>query len=165
MWKPVKGYDKYEISDSGKVKNVRTGYILGKRLDRDGYDNVCLYGDGTKGCNKKVHRLVAEAFLLKEDGRDQINHKNGNKEDNRVSSLEWCTRSENTNHAYETGLIIANIRPAIAAHTKITDSDKSDILRLRHRGVPVKEIATMYGTSLNTIYVICKGGRENECCR
>lgn len=106
---------------------------------------------------KKVHRLVAQAYLGYETDRDQINHKNGIKNDNRVENLEWCTRSENTRHAYENHLFQFNIKPAITAHTKIFEQDKSEIIRMRNAGVAVKDIAKRYNVSLNTIYEVLKG--------
>lgn len=125
-------------------------------MDAYGYSRVDLYSDDGKPHTKKVHRLVAEAFLDCDPDRDQINHKNGIKTDNRVENIEWCTRSENTRHAYANGLLKYNITDAIKAHTKIFEQDKVDIVNMRRAGIPVKEIAAKYDVSLNTIYEICK---------
>ena len=158
MWKTVDGYEKYEVSDAGNVKNVRTGRTLGRRLDKDGYPSVYLYSNG-KGVNKKVHRLVANAFLDRDPNRDQINHKNGIKEDNRVDNLEWCTRSENTKHAYSLGLLHSDMASAISARSKVSSKDKLEILDMRSRGFRLKDIAHRYNMSISGIHYICsKGG-------
>lgn len=156
MWKPIDEYEKYEVSDDGYIRNKRSGKILKNRPDKDGYSRVELYSDNLKAHSKKVHRLVAEAFLGIDSERDQINHINGIKSDNRVENLEWCTRSENTRHAYSNNLIRYNIQPAILAHTKINDEDKIIIRQMRDEGIPVKNIAKNYDVSLNTIYEVCK---------
>lgn len=158
MWKTVEGYEQYEVSDSGYIKNIRTGKTLGRRLDKDGYPSVYLYSNG-KGTNKKVHRLVAKAFLNRDPNRDQINHKNGIKEDNRVDNLEWCTRSENTKHAYSSGLLRPNMGKAISAHRKVSDDCKTEILDMRSKGALLKDIARKYDMSVSGIHYICsKGG-------
>lgn len=156
QWKLIEDRPKYEVSDQGYVKNVRTGKILKKRLDRDGYPNVYLYKSDGTGSNKKVHRLVAEAFLESDPERDQVNHKNGIKDDNRADNLEWCTGSENIQHAYANGLLTANPKPGYEARTKIREKERLEILHLREINVPVKEIARMYNIGLTTAYSACK---------
>lgn len=150
-WRQIENYPWYEISDRGDVRNTRTNKILGRRVDKDGYREVQLYDSGV-GRNHKTHRLVAEAFIPREPDRDQINHLNGDKEDNRVENLQWCTRSENTRHAYNELGFKANIGPANAARTKLTADKVSEIVQLREQGMPVKEIAHMYEVSIYSIY-------------
>ena len=106
VWKDIDGFDSYQVSDQGRVRNKKTGKIKSTSYDNDGYVKTSLisFEHGKKTCRKSVHRLVAEAFLDgKHDGL-QVNHKNGIKNDNRVSNLEWVTGSENVKHAYSTGL-------------------------------------------------------------
>lgn len=102
-WKEIKDYPKYEVSDNGRIKNSRTGHILKPGTHRQGYSLVWLCDeDGRHG--KTVHRLVAEAFIDNPLSKPQVNHKDGNKSNNSVENLEWNTGSENTAHAYRTGL-------------------------------------------------------------
>ena len=101
-WKDVVGYEGlYEVSNLGNVRNKQTGKvlkpILGKRW---GYYKLNLYKDGIMK-SKTIHRLVAEAWIPQvEVDKDQVNHINEIKTDNRVENLEWCT--VNYNNAYGT---------------------------------------------------------------
>lgn len=109
-WKTISGFEGcYEVSNCGEVKSVRkNGVLLKPWIDNWGYLNVCLHRDG-KPNRKKVHRLVAEAFIYPYCG-EQVNHKDGNKQNNSVDNLEWCNGSENMIHAYRSGLH-SKVRP------------------------------------------------------
>lgn len=114
-WKSIDGFEGlYEISESGIIKSVQRKVpnkdteitvrerILVPWLDSWGYPTVCLHKDGRPHC-KKVHRLLAEAFIPPFTG-EQVNHIDGNKRNNALENLEWCTGSDNMNHAYKCGL-------------------------------------------------------------
>ena len=120
IWKDIEGYEGlYQVSNYGRVKSLpkihkttknynKLGYItkekiLRQRKTQRGYFLVTLYKD-QKGKSLYVHRLVANMFILNKDNKPCINHKNGDKKDNKVTNLEWCTYSENMIHAYATGL-------------------------------------------------------------
>lgn len=110
VWKDIKGYEKiYQVSNFGKVK--RLTFINGNvKLQKErmstptnnghGYLIVGLSKNG-KRKNFYVHRLVAETFLDNLNNLPQVNHKDGNKKNNRVDNLEWCTASENQIHSYK----------------------------------------------------------------
>lgn len=111
IWKDIKGYEgKYQVSNLGRVKSLPryTGHGMRKmRILKygfnGGYRQVVLCKNG-KMKSQKIHRLVACAFLPNKDDTLVVNHKDGNKENNHVENLEWCTRQENVIHSFKMGL-------------------------------------------------------------
>lgn len=114
-WLPIKGYeDFYHISNLGRVKSLprkietRPGVIAlfkGKILSMTGkrnYLRVTLSKNGTQNV-KTIHRLVAETFIPNINNKKCVNHIDGDKHNNNVSNLEWCTYKENTHHAIMIG--------------------------------------------------------------
>lgn len=101
--KQIPGYEGlYAVNESGQVYSFRTGRMLTLRPNSNGYLRADLYKH-SKRDQRLVHRLVAEMFLPNSEGKKEINHKNGNRADNRLSNLEWCTRSENLKHSFANG--------------------------------------------------------------
>lgn len=121
IWRDIPGHDgRYRVSSIGNVMSVghiivdsagRTRVFHDKILSpcygknpRHAYANVCLSRpDGTQQ-RVRVHRLVAEAFIPNPDNLPQVNHKDGNKANNKIENLEWRTIRENLLHAFRTGL-------------------------------------------------------------
>lgn len=104
LWKDIKGYEgKYQVSSFGRVKNA-LNYIMSVIPDKDGYSQVSLRKPQGKACLKRLHRLVALAFIPNLQNKKYINHIDGNKENNHIENLEWCTNGENIHHAYKIGL-------------------------------------------------------------
>lgn len=103
IWKSIENNPQYEISNKGNVRN-KNKKILKPRDNGKGYIYVDLY---KKSTSKRyyVHRLVAQAFLPNFKNKDCVNHKDCNKQNNMVSNLEWCTKSENSRHAYKNNLL------------------------------------------------------------
>lgn len=104
MWVPVKGFERlYQVNEKGDVYSTRSGIIIKQSVMASGYKYVHLC-NGKTSKSKRVHRLVAEAFIENPNDYKQVNHKNGNKQDNRRENLEWCDAFMNMNHAKEIGL-------------------------------------------------------------
>ncbi len=106
MWKEIKDYPLYEVSEDGIVRrkqgafrpvnNRPPGEFLVPKIKNE-YYQVMLYNENGRKC-KSVHRLVAEAFIPNPENLPQINHKDENKLNNRVDNLEWCTAKYNASY-------------------------------------------------------------------
>lgn len=97
-WKEITGYEGlYQISDQGRVKNVRTGRIL-RHWKNKGYPQVRLSKYG-KGKHFFVHRLVAIMFIPNPNNLPEVNHRDENPQNPCVDNLEWCTKKYNQNYA------------------------------------------------------------------
>jgi len=102
IWKDIKEFEGiYQISNKGRLKSFKgdtNGRVLSNKNSKGGYLSVILrYGD--KRRYTRIHRLVAEAFIPNPLSKPQVNHKDGNKQNNRVQNLEWVTAKENVRHA------------------------------------------------------------------
>ena len=105
IWKEIKGTNgNYQVSNLGNIRSIprnrtKGGILKPLKCDRNNYDLVSIYINGVK---KRcfIHKLVAQAFIPNPLNKPQVNHKNGNKHDNRASNLEWVTCQENITHTY-----------------------------------------------------------------
>ena len=119
VWKDIKDYEGlYQVSNFGRIKslerykNCHSKKVLVKekllsghtrRPNTNDYLNVVLSKNGE--CKRyAIHRLVAQEFIDNPDGKPQVNHIDGNKQNNRADNLEWCTNKENCIHAVKNGL-------------------------------------------------------------
>lgn len=103
-WKPIVGYeDKYLISNYGDVFSIRANRELSLKHNHDGYLRIQLWNKQVNQY-RSVHILVMEAFTDKPFDKAVVNHKDGNKQNNKLDNLEWVTQKENIKHAWNSGL-------------------------------------------------------------
>lgn len=169
-WKSIEGYEnKYLISDSGNVKSLvdkngeKTNKILKPRIAKNGYLYVNLWKK-SKSKTKKIHRLVAEAFIPNPNNCPCINHKDGNKQNNNINNLEWCTYSENAKHAFVEGL--SNPLKNLPIPEKGKDNiNCKKILQFNLKGEFVKEWGYIKEAQeklqISHISDVCKGKRKS----
>jgi hypothetical protein len=157
VFKKIKGYEgRYEISNQGRIKSITRNVIIKPQLDRGGYLRVCLFKDGKK-TTKKVHRLVSEVFIGDIEGMT-VNHKDFNKQNNRVSNLELITMEENYRHAYSMGRMKGHIGES-SHRAKITEKQAKEVIRLLREKNTHKEIADNLDISIYIVKTISCGKR------
>lgn len=138
IWKDIVGHDDYQISNFGRMKSLKYNKCrILKGCIILGYRHFNFSNNGITQLFK-VHRAVAFAFIPNPQNKPDVNHIDGNRGNNHVSNLEWCTASENMQHAVRTGLIPPNVngKKVICLKTKqIYPSAKiaSSVLGYNHR--------------------------------
>ena len=163
----IPGYNgRYLLYENGKVYSVKRtyknhgkftkigGYYLNKVLLKIGYYTVALTKEG-KTTIHYLHRLLGEAFLPNPCNYPQINHKDGNKLNNKLSNLEWCTCSYNIIHALNCGLRVST-RGSKIWSTKLNEKEVQNIREGRLNGRGVIEMAKEYSVDRSTIYSVLR---------
>lgn len=176
IWKDVPNYERlYQVSNQGNVKSLSFGArnikhsnverLLSCSMSNLGYRKVELYKNG-KSKMFYVHRLVANSFIPNPDNKPQVNHKDGNKSNNRVENLEWVSAKENISHAISTGLKTNS--PMLGRKGVLNPQSKS-ISRYDLQGnyiesfVGISETARYLGISCSALSN-CLCGRKKTCC-
>ena len=161
IWKPV--FDgKYEVSSLGKVKTARVlrhslRYLIGRHLtqilNETGYMRVCITVGGKKR-SMAVHSVVALGFIGPRPEGMNVNHKNGNKTDNRPENLEYTTPKQNTQHALRNGLLAVGERQG---SSKLTDDGVREIRRLHSLGESPTKTAKKFKVSKGCVEQVVYG--------
>lgn len=164
-WAPLKGYEgRYEICEMGKLRSLdrtvtyvdgRRGLFRGRELrgarGANGYLEVTL-----EARRHLVHRLVAETFLPAIEGKDHVNHINGDKRDNRICNLEWCSPGDNNRHARDTGL--QNQHGENSNLARYGDQLVAAVRRVNEKYSPTyRELAMLFDMSIQQATDIAKG--------
>ena len=170
-WKPIKGFEGlYEISNAGNIRSFhsREAKTLKTWESKNGYIQVGLHKNG-KLHAKLVHRLVASTFIPNPQNKPQVNHIDGDKTNNKIDNLEWCTAKENVQHAYDTGLhklLKGKNNPNYG--NKLSEEAKKKISEANKGKHHTDEIfnciiegATKYNANAGCISECCKGKRKS----
>ena len=145
-WKSIENIPGYSVSSLGRIRNDTTGTIR-KFTPCPGSRYAKLHvGRSPNRKHYAVHRLVANAFLENTDNKTEVNHKNGNKYDNRVDNLEWCDHVENMKHAFENSICKY---PPRRTTPVVMMNPEGEIIGIYNS---VKEASEQTNTSINTIY-------------
>ena len=146
--KDIIGYEElYTIDTGGCVYSKRRGLYLQPEFDKDGYEIYTL----SRRCNPKkfkAHRLVALHFIPNPENKPLVNHKDGQKDNNGVDNLEWCTNQENIRHAYDTGLMTTQY------NGKLEEDDVRIIRYLIKEGFSNNSISSLFQVDSETVRYI-----------
>jgi hypothetical protein len=158
IWKPIPNIEQwYEVSNLGRIRRFKSamgthqGRILKVQQSADGYLTISGSAD-RHHINMTVHRVVASAFLGPRPQGYEINHKDGNKTNNRPSNLEYVTHLENLRHAIEVLKVQQHHPQGVEnKNSKLTPDKISLIRRLRKQGYTQQQIATVIGVAQTTV--------------
>lgn len=158
VWQPITGFYN-EVSNLGRVRSVKhkagneknyKSKILKPVVTNSGYVNVAIINKSEGKITKRLHRVVAEAFIPNPENKPEINHIDGNKENNEVSNLEWVTSKENKRHAWENDLQVS-VKGSEKPLAKLKEEDIVSIRKEYREGCIQMELAEKYGVARQTI--------------
>lgn len=161
MWKVIPAFGgRYEASRTGEIRHSLNKNIRKARRNRYGYLQLNFpRNDGTgKSDTISIHRLIALTFIPNPNNYPDVNHIDGNKQNNSVENLEWCTCSENAKHAHKLGLA-HTYKGENHINAKFTNSQVIYIKQLYASGVSQQKIADRYNVAQTTIGRIIRGER------
>ena len=154
-WLKIVGFENYKISNLGRLKNSK-GETMKPWNDGRGYFVVKLHKN-KKSFHRKIHRLVAEAFIPNPENKPQVNHIDRDPTNNKLKNLEWVTAKENINHMFKTTRILNQFTKL--CKVAVYDFD----------GKKINEFETTLEAARELGFKKAKGGFEsrniNDCCR
>ena len=138
-WRTIPKFPKYEVNREGVIRHKRIGRTTKQRIKRLYYTVSLKKPEDNKCTTVFVHRCVAEAFIPNIHNYPMINHKDGNKLNNHVENLEWCTCSMNIQHAYDAGLKVSLGNPLKKAVVQV---DENNVIIERFPSIRAAEMQT-----------------------
>lgn len=160
IWVTIPNFDNYQISNQGRIQRIKSGprTYMGRLLNgwpnNQGYIHVDLWQNKKKH-RFKLHRLITKIFLGDCPLGKEVNHKDGNKANNRLENLEYVTRKENSYHAHKYGLIL-HPYGAEVYHSTLNYEQAKEIQRLFNNGFTQKKLTEIFSVSKGTIYNVLK---------
>lgn len=167
-WRFLELYPHVEVSSLGNVRNIWRNQVIARKpiLHETGYLVVTIRTGVKKGVSRRIHVLVAEAFIGPKQPKMDVNHIDGVKTNNCLENLEYVTRSENLKHSWRIGTSTYTPfaeRGEKSIHSKVKDSDVLAIQEAYVAGETRKSIAARYGISYYTVWDYTSGrGRGTQ---
>jgi len=162
-WVKIKGFKYYEVSNLGNVRSIKRKYNpktkkLKTFINKGGYLFCYPYSKGVKH-TLLVHRVVSIAFIPNPKNKPCVNHKDGNKQNNRLNNLEWCTYKENNKHARQNGLskLKGGDKPKL-------NQDIANSIRIEIKNSNISELARKYKVSRTSISKILNNKTYKTLC-
>jgi hypothetical protein len=156
IYKEIQGFKRiYTISNKGNVKNIKTGKILKPGKHTQGYMQIGL-SINNKSKTFKIHRLIAFYFIPNPYNLPSINHIDGDKTNNNIKNLEWCTTSQNNQHAYNLGLRFMTKKNLEIISKKVIDITSNKVYS------SVKEVAKIHNLVYGSLVNKLNGKRTNN---
>ena len=150
----IPNHERYEISKFGVIRNVTNKKIKSQYISSTGYYMVS-FSYNNKSKPQRVHRLIASTFIDNPNNYRFINHIDGDKLNNSIDNLEWCTHSQNMKHAFETGLI--NNTGIENGMSKLNEENVIQIKVMLRNGYSQQKIADKFNVSRSCILKINLG--------
>ena len=148
----IEGFENYEVSNLGKVRNIKSGRVLKPSLNNNGYLRLFLC-ENNKRKHLYLHRIIATAFIDNPEEKPCVNHIDENKTNNDLSNLEWCTVRENLIHGTRTK------RAAEKCFKKVIQLDLND--NVLNEFESIKQAGQKTGALARNISSCCNGKRKS----
>lgn len=157
MYKVIKEFPAYLIYNDGRVYSTKTNQFMSIGEDDRGYKQVSFYQNG-KGHTKKIHRLVAEAFIPNPNNLPQVNHIDENKSNNHYTNLEWCTKDYNIHYGTRTERAALTNRTANQGQRKVGAYKNNELVK---EFISISEGARFTGDIKHRPNIVaCLNGRQ-----